>query len=1577
MQKEFRENEEKTLGHGFTRMGTDKKIIETKGLSFGCICAYLREPVVKLGFGLLTFLTMVTVADSSVWAQPAPPSGLSVATPYDGEVNLIWTPAANATPVVTAYFISRQLLDLTDTPTPTPTGTLSPTPTPMAIATVLPGTPGYQDFQVTNGENYLYQVWGQDQGGMGSSSSVTASPFLAPLAIQPVTVQNIHSNALDLSWGIPNSSYPIAYYRVYLYEYLTATPTPTGTRSPTSTPGSLTPTPTFPQAPVPASVVLSVTPEATVFSNGYTDSTSNSSGAAAFYYVVMAVDNQGHLSGQPTYASSPALPHNMAPPAPPVLSALASLSVTPTILPSGYGARLIWTGSLASEGVTAYQVLQNSTPIATIIYPGPTPTMTYDDTTLPEGNGSSPVTYNVAAMNAYGTSTSASANVAIVAANESTNIQVVPYATANAVSLSWNPAQPGTYGLSGYRLYRGLSGIPIANPSPIPSGSPAATQTPTPFATVVITPSATLTLTAVDAPIPNHMNYWVEPVDLTGHGGTVAGAATPALNLAPTPPSNVGVANPVGNNQIAVSWTAGSAGFFGTTQDYVIYRVVLTNPTPQVVATVPATQLSYTDSVSGSAGTGVGYQIGLTDSMGNISDIASFGNSVNLIGLTAPAVPTVLPLAGSPSSIQFSWLNNPLADSVTSYSVFGPNLPIVTPVATPIATFLATQGPTPTLVFAPPSTTWAASYYYLKAQNSQGISGAATLSGIAVPAYTVTAVIPPGTRQSQVSWNMAPVAPVSGTLTPGVDSYGIYRSLSTSANLTPVAIVPLGTNNYADTLPAATAGVTYYYHVTARAGGAVSQLAESPQVSNPDTYGSVLAWPNPPGGLSPLQAVNQTTLYWAGNNPQEGVTSYSVFWNGSPTPIATVLANLSPTPTYFYTNPESAGNQSSYNVVAYNAAGPSDSSQAVSVLVPPVLVPTISLSPPPTATFVPIATLTPGVWISGLAYSNAVSGYTIYRQSAPTPAISNTPAIGPTYFPMVSLVEGTSTPVYEDSNPIPGYVNNYQVVANNGSSLSAAPTISAQLAVTLWPAAPNPTPMPNATAVTISWAPPIGNVPVSFYDIYRSLYPTTTPVLIATTTPTAVSYVDSGVTTGNAYLYWMDAQNGAGGVSLFSAPATTLPIAAPTLYLTPLPERNQLYWVPISVPTTSPVTGYAVFRAAVTPGATPSFIQVGSIVEPLSNTTVVDSSNVNDGVSYIYQIALATSNNILGQFSNQASVTVFPQPVTNLLAVSGDGLVQLRWNYQGVAANSFFITRALGTAGSAAQTIKTNFQGVNYIDTGVVDKNFYIYNVYTVDALGLTSTVSAAVTALPAAGPALPLVPVPGSGGAVSVAPVTVTQNASNAQTLIGNTLSWGGADQQGAFNPQTMYPLGGYEIYSSTDGGSVYQAVATLPVTLINGFPSPVVGYFDQEALIGGSTYTYLIQAFDAPPNLPVPYAQAVTEGLVHTASYQPVSAFPISPNTALDRNAIRPKSGVANEAVVNIRFVVTSPGNVDIKVYTLDGTYVKELVNQYYPQPGIYWTKWDATNRLGSLVASGVYLITTESPGGHQEFEKVAVIK
>ncbi len=1534
----------------------------------------------------LLFLFLSPFSPLPVWAQAPAPSGVTILSPYNGQVNLEWTPDTLGSGV-TAYAISRQLLNLTCTPTPTPTGPFTPDATPTPIATVLlsampeAGTPVFQDFQVTNGRVYLYQVQGIDLNGPGISSAVTAAPFLAPAAVQPVSVLNIHSNALDLFWGVPVSSYPISYYSVYRYAYMATTllPTSTSTNSPTITPtatstpigtwntstATFTPTPFTPTStatavfsPIaPISVATIFVPinliAASVTGTSYSDTTC-SPGPEAYYYVVMAADsdNPGNLSAQPSVPSNPALPQNMSPPGP--------VSLTGVLSTTTYGVSLSWTGSLSTENVTAYQVLQNSSiTLTTIPYAG-SGSVSYFDNTIP-GTGQ-PVVYTVQATNAFGTTNSNPISITVAECSEA-SIIVTPDATTNAVTVTWQPATSGTYGLGGYQVYKSLYGVPANNPTPIAS----ATATPNPFYVVTFNPTVGYTITPViDTPIQNHMNYWVQPLDSTGHGGLVGVAVPPALNLAPTPPTNVGAAAPVGNDQIAVSWQAGTPGFFDSAQRYVIFRLNFTTPTPtpRFVAKVPATQLSYTDIAPElTPGTLLGYQVALADALGNTSDPASSNPVTTILLSNPPATPRVLPFTGSDTSILFSWAANPRADSVTNYLVYGSDwLTVSGNTPTPVLVAPATGTPTRVFTFAPTPTPWTANNYYLVAQNAVGNSQPATMNGIPVPAYNVTAVIPAGTQQVSVSWNLVPAL----TVTPVIDSYGIYRSLTPDANFTPVTTVPISTTGYMDVPPTATAGVSYYYRVTARSG----QSAESPlySVLTPDPQGSVLIWPNAPSGLTSISGANQTTLYWAGNASQENVLSYVIYQNGTPTMTVT------PSPTLSVGFVETPGNLSVYQVVANNSAGPSTLSQAVSVLVPPAVTPSIGLTPPPYVTPVPSQTpaFYPAVWITGLTYSNAVGGYSINRLSVPTPSTT------PTYVAIGSVNSPVS--YYSDTGFAPGYVNSYQVVANNGLGLNSNPAVSAQWGVTLWPNPTNFSFAGNATSVTVSWATPTGNnVNVTGYDIYRSLYPTMTPnpTPLVSSTPPINNYFDSAVTTGTAYIYWMDAQNASGNSGL-SAPQSFIPAPVPTLYLTPLAESNQLFWMPITVAATSPVTGYAIYRAGVTPSQTPNFAPIGSIVEPISNTNYVDTSNLTDGVSYIYEIAPSSQNNILGPFSNIVGQNTYPKPVSNLVAVSSDSLVQLRWNSEGVTNSTVIIQRKLGPASAASfQTIANRYQGANFIDTGVQDKNYYVYHVYTVDAQGMTSNAYASAIALPAAAPILPIVQTAESGGStilVTGSPVTLTQNTSDTQTLIGNTLSWGGADQ--TFNPQTMYPLGGYSISRSMDGGGVYQNIGTIPATFVNGLPTASASYFDPVTLINGIPYTYLVQAFDNPPDLPVPLSEAVTEDLVHLSGYNPVTGYPISPNTALDRNAIRP-FGASNEQLVKIRFVVTTPGNVTIKVYTLDGTFIEPLVNQVYYQPGIYWTSWDAHNKNGNLVASGVYLITTESPGGHQEFSKVAVIK
>jgi flagellar hook assembly protein FlgD len=112
----------------------------------------------------------------------------------------------------------------------------------------------------------------------------------------------------------------------------------------------------------------------------------------------------------------------------------------------------------------------------------------------------------------------------------------------------------------------------------------------------------------------------------------------------------------------------------------------------------------------------------------------------------------------------------------------------------------------------------------------------------------------------------------------------------------------------------------------------------------------------------------------------------------------------------------------------------------------------------------------------------------------------------------------------------------------------------------------------------------------------------------------------------------------------------------------------------------------------------------------------------------------------------------------------------------------------------------------------------------------------------------------------------------------------------------------------------------------------------------------------------------------MVHETAYPAIRVDSLTADTALDRNAIRP-NGTTQERSVNIRFVVTQNGNVSIKVYSISGVLVKNLLHDTF-EKGVHWTSWDATNGNGQRVASGVYLVTTTMPN-RQEVCKVAVIK
>ena len=1452
---------------------------------------------------------------TSAQAQVPAPSGLTQIGPYSGQVNLVWTPNAAA-----AYQVSRGLWDMTNTPTPS------------VVATVTSPTSGYTDYQVTDGRSYQYLVAGIDASGNVSNlaAAVTALPYTVPGAVNP-TVSNVHNNSLDLSWGVPLSTFPVSFYNIYRQN-------PAGSAVSTSLSAAVF-------------FAASPTPIATVISTSYSDSLAEST---PNFYAVVAVDSQSTpVTGTyPSSSTNGALPINSLKPVAPSLFGFIPVAgygtgtpgATPIATPT-YGAELVWNGPGASEGVTSYQILSNGTQIAmVVITPTPLATYTYLDTSIiPVTVLGAPTTYSIVANNANGYTASNTVLESIYVSSISGAVTVTPNPTPNSITLTWSQGVTGTYGLiKSYAIYKGVSGIPVPYATPNSSVTATSTSTPSPFATILETPSRTPTLAAFDTSANTNgsdFTYWVQPVDAVGSGGEIA-ASTPPLNFDPTPATNVSASLVAGsNNKVNVTWNSASAGYYGPVANYVLY-LTLNGGVPSAVVTIGAARTSrynYVNAVSGSTAV---YSVGAIDGFGNASDMSAPStvslNSLPTGVINPPQTPRLITSSQSVNSLTYSWLLNPPEDNVSSYSIFNSNY------YSYIATNTVT--PTPNAIVLTPSYTvstssfWQPTPYYLVANNflatsTPGSSAPATLSAIPVPNYVVNAVVQP-TQGVNVSWSMAPPA----NSTPYVDSVVIYRMLATptaTAYFHAIATVSISTPSYLD--GNVTPGTRYLYMVTGRSNnliGTPTPVSESPVSVTGIAYPTVLTWPNVPASVSASTSSSATTLSWLPNPASDGVQSYTIYRNG------TATTTITPSPTMNVVFAEIPGNISYYQVAANNPGG-SISSSSITVLAIPSMTPAVALTPGSFTASNPVAS----VWISGLTYPGSVQGYSIYNSTDSTFAAMPTP---------VSTVTSL-TPVVSVPGQV-GSINYYKVVANNGSGVNADFTLSGLIGINLWPNPPSSfLASAGSATVTLTWAKPAsGNSPVTAYAIYKG-----TASGLENPTPTVVSSlgssVDPQVTPGVPYYYYMNSISG-GLYSLLTGEQAVLPGQAPILNAVALTNQVILTWSPVTVVASSPITEYIVRKIAVpTPGFVVSTAPT-TYFNPinLTRTTYTDSS-VFFNYGYIYSVVPIgfTSSNatIYGSYSNSVTLITPPQAPTSVVAVSGDQLAQLRWNYQGSAAASIYaysVQRKLGTAPvTAYQIIASGLTGLDYTDTGLLDKTLYNYEIL-VSSAGLTG-ISQPVNALPAKPPV------------VDNAALTLTQTQS------GNTISWSAANKTGEYDPATMYPLGGYHIYRSTDSGGTYQ--------LLNPQGDTSTSYNDGVTITDGNSYTYLVRAYDAPPNV-----NTNDPNMIHETTYNSIVASSISASTALDRNSLRPY-GASNEQVVHIRFVVTSAGNVQIKVYSLSGTFIKQLVNQnfgvgVYGIGGNYPLQWDGRNANGDLVASGVYLITTEM-NGLQEIDKIAVIK
>jgi len=432
--------------------------------------------------------------------------------------------------------------------------------------------------------------------------------------------------------------------------------------------------------------------------------------------------------------------------------------------------------------------------------------------------------------------------------------------------------------------------------------------------------------------------------------------------------------------------------------------------------------------------------------------------------------------------------------------------------------------------------------------------------------------------------------------------------------------------------------------------------------------------PAVPTGLVATAGNAQVTLSWgAAVNAQ----SYKVFRNG--------VQVGAPTLTTFTDTTVANGTTYTYTVAAVN--GSATSAQSTSVSATP--------TPPPLSTPTGLAA-TPGDTTVSLAWT-AVAGatsYDVYRGGTKLTTVATTS--------------------FGDSGLANGTTYSYYVVAKNATQTSTA---SATVTATPAASAPGAPTGLSGTAgdlqVSLTWTPVSG---ASTYNVYRG------GVLVGS--PSASSYVDTGLTNGTPYSYYVTAMKSgiesAASTTINVTPSVITPGVPTGLVATAGNAQVSLSWSP-----SANAQSYKVFRNGV------------QIATP-AGTTCTDLGVVN-GTTYTYTVAAVNGSATSAQ-STSVSATPAPPPLstpTGLSATPGDTTMALSWTAVS-GATSYDVYRG----GVKITTVATT----TYADSGLTNGTAYSYYVIAKNATQ-TSAASATATATPQAAPPAAPTGLSGTGG--------------------------------------------------------------------------------------------------------------------------------------------------------------------------------------------------------------------------------------
>ena len=468
--------------------------------------------------------------------------------------------------------------------------------------------------------------------------------------------------------------------------------------------------------------------------------------------------------------------------------------------------------------------------------------------------------------------------------------------------------------------------------------------------------------------------------------------------------------------------------------------------------------------------------------------------------------------------------------------------------------------------------------------------------------------------------------------------------------------------------------------------------------------------------------------------------------------------------------------------------------------------------------------------------------------------------------------------------------------------------------------------------VSLFWdaAPPGSGV--TSYNIYRRIssgsYNYVSPNAIVATN----YYTDLSAAAGAVYYYEVKAQ-GSGIESLSSIEAGARPFYRPYAVknLTGSYVSGSI-WLIWSGPDQTGTDDYSPKRYNVY-RSTGAVFTGGPLISGLTDGVYIDSAINTYTSAYHYKVKTYDTNGVEDSDSSVVSIAISPvqQPPGQLVAIAGDSRATLIWRMVTPLYYNIYRREDSTPAYSSPVAYNVSFSLKDYTDTGLTNGVLYHYVIKAVNSTG-EGPASIEAHVMPYKALQLP------SDSSVSA------QIVNNKDIL----LSW---------NDAVGDSLSGYYVMRSDDGGGSYSQPLTL---------TALTNYTDMSTQ-WGETYYYLIKTLD-------------------TSGHSDAVYTPVKVTLPTPQNRVRVYRNLLNLSLgetLKLNYVLTQSGNVKLRVYTLSGAFVTELINTNiagaisgqnpYYSADLYW---DGRNKAGEKVASGVYLLTLETPGA-RVIEKVAVVR